>query len=666
MEAEIKMRKKWRNIRLLSYIVLLMVGLIFIIGISFIIYLKILGPPPLTIPQSTLYYTSDETVFGESHNGERRYWVRIQDISPAVMEATLSIEDQTFYQHHGFDFKRIAGAILANIQAGQKVQGASTITQQYARNLFLTMDKTWSRKISEAIYAARLEFHYDKDQILEGYLNTINFGHGAYGIESASQFYFGKSSKELTLAEASILMGIPKGPNIYSPLKSEEKAKKRQKLILDAMQENGYIQADEKKEALTETLTFVGEHPHHRADMAPYFYDMVQKELTTTVGLDERVIALGGLQVYTTLDTKQQKIAEDVVEKVIPDSSDIQVGFAAMDPQTGFVTAMVGGRDYNESSFNRASQAIRQPGSAIKPFLYYAALEHGFTPATQLRSEKTTFKYDHGQSEYTPHNFNNHYADDEITMSQALAVSDNIYAVKTHLFLGVDVLANTVKQFGIKSEMKPVPSLALGTSGLKVTELLNGYSMFANGGKKVKPIFITRVEDRNGNILYEAKPDQEQVLNPQLAFVMSHMMMGMFDHRLNGYASVTGASMTGKMSRDYAGKSGSTNTDYWMAGFTPGLASVVWTGYDQGEEITLTADKLYAKNIWLQFMEQSIDQQSEEQHVFKPPVGVEAVPMDPENGLWATDMCPTFRLTYFLKGTAPEEVCTEHLLGGPF
>ncbi len=233
MEAEIKIKKKWRNIRLLSYIALLMIILIFIMFISFVIYLKILGPPPLTIPESSLYYTSDETVFGESHNGERRYWIGLENISPAAIQATLSIEDQTFYQHHGFDVKRIGGAVLANIKAGQKVQGASTITQQYARNLFLTMDKTWTRKISEAIYAARLEFHYDKGQILEGYLNTINFGHGAYGIEAASQYYFGKSSKELTLAEASMLMGIPKGPSIYSPLRSEEKAKRRQKLILE-------------------------------------------------------------------------------------------------------------------------------------------------------------------------------------------------------------------------------------------------------------------------------------------------------------------------------------------------------------------------------------------------------------------------------------------------
>ena len=281
MEAETRtMRRKWGEPSDCLLLRVFMVGVQSDdLSFTFFIYLKFLVRPPLAIPQSTLYYTSDETVFGESNSGERRYWVGIDDISPVAIQATVAIEDQTFYEHNGYDFKRIGGAVLANIKAGQKVQGASTITQQYARNLFLTMDKTWTRKISEAVYAARLEFHYNKKQILEGYLNTINFGHGAYGIESASQFYFGKNAKDLTLAEASLLMGIPKGPSNYSPLHSEEKAKKRQSLILEAMQKNGYIRAEEEKEAAAQKLTFIGKHPHHRADLAPYFYDAVQKEL---------------------------------------------------------------------------------------------------------------------------------------------------------------------------------------------------------------------------------------------------------------------------------------------------------------------------------------------------------------------------------------------------
>ncbi|WP_069201793.1 transglycosylase domain-containing protein [Bacillus niameyensis] len=664
MEAEIKTRKKkWRNIRLLTYCSFIAIGIFSILLLSFIIYIKVLGPPPLAIPQSTLYYAADGTVFGESNSGEKRYWVELQDISPNAVNAAIAIEDRTFYSHHGFDFKRIGGAVLANVKSGSKVQGASTITQQYARNLFLTMDKTWKRKISEAAYAARLEFHYDKDQILEGYLNTINFGHGAYGIEAASQFFFGKNADELTLAEGAMLMGIPKGPNIYSPLKNEEKARNRQLLILREMKRSGFISPEEEKAAANERLVYIGKHPYHKPEIAPYFFDAVKKELVTTVGLDERAVELGGLKVYTTMDLEQQKIAEKVVGESISEQSDIQVGFAAMDPKTGFVTALVGGRDYMESSFNRATQAVRQPGSTIKPLLYYAALERGFTPATLLRSEPTTFTYDDGKSQYTPQNFNNKYAKEEITMAQALALSDNIYAVKTHLFLGEDVLVKTVKDFGIHSKMTQVPSLALGSSGIKVLELLNAYGMLANGGKKLEPVFIKRVENQEGKVIFEAEEISEQILDPNLAFVMSHMMTGMFDPKLNGYATVTGTSIASQMSRVYAGKSGSTNSDYWMAGFTPGLAAVVWTGYDQGNEITLTADKLYAKNIWIRFMEQSIKGQPEELHVFKPPSGVEAVPLDPHNGKWATNMCPVFRLTYFVKGTEPEEFCTDHLFG---
>lgn len=657
--------RTWKWIRFFTFTVGLAAAAVGMIIFSIFLYAKILGPPPLAIPQSTLYYAADGTIIGESNSGEKRFWVSLDHIAPAAIEAVIAIEDRTFYDHHGFDLKRIGGAVIANMKAMRKVQGASTITQQYGRNLFLTMDKTWTRKISEAFYAIRLEINYDKNEILEGYLNTINYGHGAYGIEAASQYYYGKSAKDLSLAESTMLTGIPKGPGIYSPLISFEKAKKRQLLILNAMQENGVISDEEAKAAAEEELVFTGKHPHHKAETAPYFYDMVKKELLRTAGLNERQIALGGLKVFTSLDPIQQEIAEKVITETIPESSEIQIGFAAMDPKTGFVSALVGGRDYDESSFNRAVQAVRQPGSAIKPLLYYAALERGFTPSTVMRSEPTTFSFDNGRSKYTPHNFNSRYPNGEITMAQALAVSDNVYAVKTHLFLGQDVLADTVKKFGITTEMAEVPSLALGTSGVKVVELLNAYSMMANGGKKIEPLFIERVEDYRGKVIYEAKLKSERVLQPEHAFVMSEMMIGMFDPKLNGYATVTGASIAGQMSREYAGKSGSTKSDSWMAGFTPGLAAVVWTGYDKGKEITLTADQLYAKNIWIRFMERAIDRDTEEKHVFKPPAGVVAVPIDPVNGKIATELCPVFRLTYFVKGTEPGDICTDHLLMGP-
>ena len=482
-----RFRKTMKYFRALLIISLIATSIVFLLFIGIFTYAKILGPPALAVPQSTLYYGDDGTVIGESHNGQKRYWVKLNQISPYLIDATLSIEDQHFHEHNGFDFKRIGGAILADIKAMAKVQGASTITQQFARNLYLEHDKTWSRKLHEAFYTIRLEMNYTKEEILEGYLNTIYYGNGAYGVQAASQFYYGKDASELSLAEASMLAGVPKGPGIYSPLSSLEKAEQRQKIILTAMKENGAINDQEALKAKQQPLTFVGKHPHNTLVTAPYFQDAVRQALKTELQLDERTMALGGLKVYTTLDLKQQTIAEDTIASRMSEESDIQVGFIAMDPRNGYVKALVGGRDYTESPFNRAIQAIRQPGSTIKPLLYYAALEQGFTPATQMLSELTTFRFEDNQPEYTPHNFNNQYANSPITMAQALALSDNVFAVKTHLFLGEQTLVDTAKRFGISTEMAAVPSLPLGTSGVRVIEMANAYSLFANGGKRSTP-----------------------------------------------------------------------------------------------------------------------------------------------------------------------------------
>jgi penicillin-binding protein 2D len=653
-------RKTIKYLRAFIIISLIGLGCMLIVFLGILGYAKILGAPPLAVPQSTLFFANDGTLIGESNSGQKRYWVPLEEISPTLINATISIEDKNFYEHNGFDYKRIMGAILADIKAGAKVQGASTITQQYARNLFLEHDKTWSRKLHEAFYAIRIEMNYSKEEILEGYLNTIYYGSGAYGVQAASQFYFGKNASELSLAEGSMLAGVPKGPSYYSPLESLDNAKSRQGIILNTMVENGYIKKETAQKAKEATLTFVGEHPHKRVEAAPYFQDAVKNALKNQLNLDERTIELGGLKVYTTLDLKQQQAAEKQIQQTIASGSEIQVGLVAMDPKNGHVRAMVGGRNYDESPFNRAVQAIRQPGSTIKPILYYAALSQGFTPSSTMRSEKTTFKIDDGRSEYSPHNFNNKYADGEITLAQALAVSDNIYAVKTHLFMGIDTLINNAKKFGISTKMDKVPSLALGTSGVRVIDMANAYSIFANGGKKVNPTLITKVEDYNGNVIFESNPEAERVLDPAKAFVMTQMMTGMFDKKLNGYAKVTGNSLIDDITRPYAGKSGSTETDSWMIGFTPQLVTAVWAGHDVGKPITLTAEKSYAKNIWANFMEESL--KGKPVKAFTPPKeGVVGVYVNPENGKLASKDCPVRRFTYFVAGTQPTEYCTDHL-----
>jgi penicillin-binding protein 2D len=645
-----------------AFIIISLIGMICMLIIfgSILAYAKILGAPPLAVPQSTLFFADDGTLIGESNSGQKRYWVRLKDISPDLVNATVSIEDKNFYEHHGFDFKRIAGAVIADVQAFAKVQGASTITQQYARNLFLEHDKTWKRKLHEAFYTIRLEMNYSKKDILEGYLNTIYYGNGAYGVEAASQYYYGKKAADLTLAEASMLAGIPKGPGYYSPLASMERAKTRQHIILQSMVKNKYISKNTAKTAATQPLTLVGVHTTQKVKVAPYFQDAVKNALKNQLHLDDRTIALGGLKVYTTLNLHQQEAAERQVNQYVASTSEIQVGLVAMDPKNGYVRAMIGGRDYEKSPFNRAVQAVRQPGSTIKPLLYYAALEQGFTPSSTMRSEFTTFHFDDGQADYTPHNFNNKYADGEITLAQALAVSDNIFAVKTHLFLGEDTLIKAAKRFGLSTKMAEVPSLALGTSGVRVIEMANAYSLFANGGKRVNPTFITRVEDYNGNVIFEKENQTEKVLDPAKAYVMTQMLTGIFDSKLNGYAKVTGSTVIKNITRPYAGKSGSTETDSWMIGFSPQLVTAVWAGYDIGKPLELVAEKTYAKKIWANFMEEALD--GKPVKAFKPPKeGVVGVYVNPENGKLATKDCPVRRFTYFVAGTEPTDYCTEHI-----
>ncbi|OIK16067.1 monofunctional biosynthetic peptidoglycan transglycosylase [Bacillus sp. MUM 116] len=652
-------RKTIKYLRAIIFISLIGMVCMLILFLGILAYAKILGAPPLAVPQSTLFFSNDGTLIGESNSGQKRYWVSLKDISPDLVDATVSIEDKNFYQHHGFDMKRIAGAVVADIHAFGKVQGASTITQQYARNLFLEHDKTWSRKLQEAFYTIRLEMNYSKKQILEGYLNTIYYGNGAYGVEAASQFYFGKKASELTLAEASMLAGIPKGPGYYSPLVSMKNAKHRQSIILRTMVTNGYIKENQAKKVAQQSLTFVGAHPHQQVKVAPYFQDAVKNALKDQLHLDDRTIALGGLKVYTTLDLKTQEAAEKQVQSVIASGSEIQTALVSMDPKTGGVKAMIGGRDYEKSQYNRAIQAKRQPGSTIKPILYYAALGQGFTPSSTMRSESTTFHFDDG-SNYTPHNFNNKYANGEITLAQALALSDNIYAVKTHLFLGEDTLIKTAKKFGISTEMAKVPSLALGTSGVRIIDMANAYSLFANGGKKVEPTLITRVEDYNGKVIYEKEQDNKQVLDPAKAYVMTQMLTGIFDPKLDGYSRVTGSTVIKELTRPYAGKSGSTETDSWMIGFSPQLVTAVWSGFDESKPIDYVAEKSYSKKIWAQFMEEALKDKPVK--AFKPPKdGVIGVYVNPENGKLATKECPVRRFTYFVKGTEPTEYCTEHM-----
>ncbi|MUV37432.1 Peptidoglycan glycosyltransferase [Lentibacillus sp. JNUCC-1] len=625
----------------------------------------ILGPPDISTQEKTRYYDRTGDVIGEEHGLREQFHTALEDIPPSVINAVIASEDQRFYKHGGFNLKRIIGAAIADLKTQSLKEGASTITQQYARNLYLSHEKTWQRKLYEAFYTIRLEMHYDKDTILEGYLNTIYFGHGAYGIEAASRHFFDHPAEDLTLAEAAMLAGIPKGPSYYSPFNNYANAKKRQEHILNQMHEEDFVSKQAMFLAQRAHLDFRDPEQASEERFAPHFLDTVLKEAAHILEMDPEIIRSSGYKIHTTLDSALQQSLIDTAQNTIATKSDIETSAIAMAPESGSIRALIGGRSYDDSQFNRAIQAKRMPGSAFKPILYYAALEHGYNAKTRLVSKPTAFKIDDGEV-YTPSNFNDYYAYEPITLAEALAVSDNIFAVKTNLFIGTDKLIQAARKFGIDRELPEVPSLALGTAAVTMADMTTAYSMIANGGHEVKAHTISSIESKDGKTVYERTPtvpDAEPVLDPKKTFILSKLMTGMFDTSLNVHMTVTGAPIAGQLSREYAGKTGSTEADRWMIGFSSDLVTGVWNGYDDNRTLKKAKESMYAKQIWADFMEKAHAGQSKK--TFQAPPGVVGVKIDPESGLLATPYCDTRTTLYFEQGTEPKHYCNVHMPGDP-
>ena len=532
-------------------------------------------------------------------------WIALEDISPYLINAVISVEDKNFYKHHGFDYLRIGKAFITNIQNNTRI-GASTISQQYIKNMFLTFDQTWARKIEEAFLTVELEVHYTKDEILEGYLNTINYGEGNYGIEDASRYYFNKSSKDLTLEEAIMLAGIPKNPSNYNPISDYDACIKRAKIVALTMVNNGYITEEEYHNLFQEEIPIYGKRMQNNSQTILYYQDAVLQELASIKTIPSSLIESGGLKISTTFDMNAQTKMEENILKYMGNQEELQVASVMVDPSTGGVLALTGGLNYAKSQYNRATQSKRQVGSTMKPFLYYAALENGLVSSSTFKSEKTTFYFSNDQT-YSPNNYNDIYANEDITMAAAIAFSDNIYAVKTHLFLGTDTLVNTAHLTGIQEEMDGNPSLALGTSELNMLDFANGYTTLANGGDQKDLYFISKVEDLNGNVLYEYKDKHNYVLNSNNVFILNEMLTSTTNSAFNDYTTPTALSLASKMSRKYALKTGTTNTDSWVAGYNPELLMMVWVGNDDAKEIDSTAS-YYSKNIWLDTMESYLEE----------------------------------------------------------
>lgn len=627
-------------------IFIILIGLFILGNIGVYTYAKLSPKIEIKNANSFMLFDSDNEVFFQGSGS--REWISLDDISPYLIEATINTEDKNFYKHIGFDYLRILKAMVVNITSGTTSQGASTITQQYAKNLFLDFDKTWKRKWDEMWYTIEIESHYSKDEILEGYLNTINYGHGKYGIETASKYYFGKSAKDLTLAEAAMLTGIPKSPSNYSPFVNLKKATQRQQMILKSMYDDGVISEAEYNKALDEELKFVGEEEEDELESVMYYQDAVIEELKSLKEIPESFLETGGLKVYTSLDMEAQKQLEETVKNTMPDS-DLETASVMVNPNNGRVIALVGGKDYSKSEFNRATDAKRQVGSTMKAFLYYAALENGFTASTTFTSEETTFTFNNNQS-YSPQNYNGTYGNKPISMATAIAYSENIYAVKTHMFLGEDTLIDMAKRLGITSKLDEVPSLALGTSEIGMLEMTGAYSAFANEGYKVTPHFITKVVDKEGNVLYEADEEKDLILNSSLTFILSNLLTATYDANFIDYNYPTAVNLASRMTHKYALKSGTTNTDNWYIGYNKDIVTAVWCGYDDARDLKSSEYK-YAQNIWLNTMEDYMKDKDDEW--YSQPDNVVGVLVNPITGKPATDSDEKKIIEYYVKGTEP-------------
>ncbi|MGZ7446041.1 transglycosylase domain-containing protein [Paenibacillus sp. TH7-28] len=606
---------------------------------------------------SQLIDSKRNTIAVFSDGSKNRENVDLPEISPWLIKATLATEDRHFYDHFGFDLKGMARAALVNLKEMGKVQGASTLTQQLARNLFLTHERTWSRKIKEALYTTQLEMKYDKDDILSMYLNEIYYGHGAYGIEAAAQMYFGKPAKDLSLAESAMLAGVPKGPTYYSPFNHMKNAKDRQRTVLSAMVATGDISSEEADRAYNEMLAFQSPKQQNPVDKAPYFRDYIRSVVVDELGFDETLLEHGGLSIYTTLDPDAQQAAEAAVASELDKTPELEAALISIDPRNGYVKALVGGANYKQSQYNHVFATTRQPGSSFKPIMYLSALASGkMTSASKFSSQPTLFHYDDNRKTYSPKNFGDKYLG-EIDMRQAIAHSDNIYAVNTILTVGAEQVIELGRKMGITSPLQPVPSLALGTSPISPFEMATAFAVIGNQGRSVKPVAVLRITDSSGRVLYEAKAAKpEQIVDQAAAYVLTNLMESVFE------TGGTGNRVSGEIKRPVAGKTGTTSTDAWLVGFTPELSTAVWVGYDKGKTLG-TAESRKAAPIFAKFTEKALAKVPPK--IFPIPDGVVSVYIDPETGKLATKDCPDKKLEVFIQGTEPTEYCEAHGEGKP-
>ena len=609
--------------------------------------------------QGTRVFDDNDEMITEFHV-ERRIFTPLAQIPKALQDAILATEDQRFYSHFGIDVMGIGRAVYQNFRHGRIVEGGSTITQQLTKVLFLTPDKSLDRKLKEAVLAIELERRYPKERILEMYLNQIYFGHGAFGVEAAARTYFGKSVRELSMPECALLAGLPKAPSTYSPFEHPEAAKRRRNVVLTRMADVRAASAEDVKRASAAPLQLVP--PERRRTTSQYYLDYVQQYLEQQYGAD--IVFKGGLRVYTTLSPTVQLKAEQLlreglraiearrmtaVEKgnltAAPGGERPEGALIAIEPQTGYIKAMVGGYDFFKSEFNRAVQARRQPGSAFKPFVYLAALESGLTPASLVEDAPIEFPFGRNGKPWKPENYDRKYRG-TITYQQALEESINVAAVRVLERVGTRHTIDVARRLGVESQLHGELSLALGTSDLTLLELTSAYGALANQGTWLRPSAIRHVLDAQGKLLEEHVPEGRQALPPELAYVATHMLRGTVERGTGAAAKALG--------RPVAAKTGTTN-DYsnaWFIGFTPRLAAGVWVGFDRPRSLGRdeTGSRV-AVPIWTAFMQAALAGTPVED--FPVPAGVVVVPVD----LSAGGGCVKPVTMAFVAGSEPRATC---------
>jgi len=601
--------------------------------------------------------------FYESEWEERRL-LRLSEIPQILIDAVLAMEDRKFYAHPGIDLKGIVRASWVNLRAGRIVQGGSTLTQQLVKNFYLDSEKTWTRKGREALLALLLERHYEKDEILEAYFNEIYLGQngimGIYGIGQAAWFYFEKSPKELTLGESALLAGIIRSPNVFSPLKDVHRAIRRRNLVLESLFSEGKIDLKAYLKAREEKVS--GKEIKQRLNAAPYFIDEIRRQLANRY--PPRVLNSGGLRIFTTLDVELQRAAEESVraglerlerdnprlKRFAPDAG-LQGALVAIDPKDGAVKALVGGRDYQKSQFNRVTDARRQPGSLFKPIVYLTAFDQAakggtpYTPISQIDDAPLTLQV--GGKTWSPENYDKKYLG-PLSLRAALEGSRNTVTVRLSQEIGIDAIVKMAKQIGIESDLQSLPSLALGSLEVTPLEMGGVYSILANGGIRHRPLFVSGIVDPSGLPIDESGDEPEtarQVVSAEASYLVTHIMKGVIEK-----GTGRGVRRLG-FDRPAAGKTGTTSglRDAWFAGYTPDLVAVVWVGFDQNQGEGFSGASA-AIPIWTQFMKEGAVGLARD---FEIPPGVVFKPVN-QNGV----VCGSDGIDEaFIEGTEPPQSC---------